>query len=224
MGKELVDEDVDEIAPEGVRKLSGDSTQWARELLRLAALCARPDKGVWPGLVQQQLQKIETDKRWPRVRDELGHARDYLLAELTLRRTRQEGGLVRVAEAVAAAGAGNGEGETPAPPAGVDERKAGAPDGPFEPNGFRFRGVPVRFGRAALQLWLIRALWDGANACPREAQPIQTVIDAVWGEKNDTGDGAFRQLCTDTRTKLESANCPLTIRAEQGKVWLEARQ
>jgi hypothetical protein len=94
------------------------------------------------------------------------------------------------------------------------------PDGPFDPDGFRFSGVPVRFGRAAKQFELVRSLWDRENCCPTAPRPVEDVIEAVYGESHETSDPAFRQLCTDTRRRFQAANCPVDVRSVQGKVQL----
>jgi hypothetical protein len=94
------------------------------------------------------------------------------------------------------------------------------PDGPFEPDGFRFRGIEVRFGRAGKQLLLVLALWDAAQRCPRLPREIEHVMTEVYGEDHDTSDPAFRQLCSDTRRRLEAANLALAVNYVQGKVWL----
>jgi hypothetical protein len=95
------------------------------------------------------------------------------------------------------------------------------PDGPFDADGFRYRGVEVRFGRAALRYKFICALWDSEHNRPRPARPIQEVIDEVWGHDNDTSDSAFRQLCSGTRVSLQKVHFPLTIpEIVQGKVQL----
>jgi hypothetical protein len=94
------------------------------------------------------------------------------------------------------------------------------PDGPFEADGFRFFGVEVRFGRAALQRRLVLALWDAENNRPTDPRPIEDVLAEVWGEEHDTTDSAFRQLCTDTRTRFQKENCPLDIKPLLGTVQL----
>jgi hypothetical protein len=109
----------------------------------------------------------------------------------------------------------------------IQEREAPAdpprPDGPFDPDGFNYSGVPVRFGRAGKQRALVLSLWDGKRRCPRDARKIEDVITDVWGEGNDTSDGTFRQLCHEIRGRFESAGCPLGIEILQGKVRLAPR-
>jgi hypothetical protein len=100
--------------------------------------------------------------------------------------------------------------------------QAHEPDGPFEADGFRFQGAEVHFRRAAKQFSLILALWDSANHCPHPARPVEDVITDVYGENNDTGDTAFRQLCFDTRRRLEAEHFPLTINTLQGKASLKS--
>ncbi|HVS40589.1 MAG TPA: hypothetical protein VMS17_33850 [Gemmataceae bacterium] len=97
---------------------------------------------------------------------------------------------------------------------------AALPDGAFGTDGFRYRMVEVRFGRAAKQRALVLALWDEKNHRPRDPRPVQDVLDAVYGEDHDTDDAAFRQLCTDTRTRFEKSAMPLTIQTLQGRVQL----
>jgi hypothetical protein len=104
-------------------------------------------------------------------------------------------------------------GQAPAPP----------PDGPFEPDGFRYRGTEVPFGRAAKQRGLVLALWDRKKRRPRPARPIDDVITDVYGEGNDTSEAAFRQLCCEAQKKLDAANVPLRIQNLQGKVLLTER-
>jgi hypothetical protein len=97
---------------------------------------------------------------------------------------------------------------------------ADKPDGPFDIDGFRFAGVAVRFGRAALQYRLMLALWDAKMKQLTLPRDIQDVIVEVWGDDNEIEDSTFRQLCSDTRRRLQAANCPLTIRVMEGKVQL----
>jgi hypothetical protein len=97
------------------------------------------------------------------------------------------------------------------------------PDGPFDPDGFRYRGTEVRFGRAGKQRGLVLALWDQKERRPRPARPIQDVITEVYGENNDTSGPAFRQLCSDAQKKLNADNVPLKIESLQGKVQLTPR-
>lgn len=92
------------------------------------------------------------------------------------------------------------------------------PDGPFDADGFRFDGVEVRFGRAILRYRLILALWNQACSTPASPRPIEEVLIEVYGENNEIEDAAFRQLCSDTRGKLEANHFPLTILTVQGKV------
>jgi hypothetical protein len=94
------------------------------------------------------------------------------------------------------------------------------PNGPFAPNGFQYAGIKVRFGRASKQYGLVRALWDDQKNAPYEPRPVGDVIDTVWGEENDTEDSTFRQLCSDTRRRLQAANCPLDITQVNGTVQL----
>jgi hypothetical protein len=89
------------------------------------------------------------------------------------------------------------------------------PDGPFPPDGFRYEGITVRFKRAARQYQLVSSLWTEPLFASRL---IQEVIDEVYGDENDTSEAAFRQLCSDTRRKLETANCPITIETLNGSI------
>ena len=93
----------------------------------------------------------------------------------------------------------------------TDTTETDKPDGPFDRDGFRFRGVDVRFGRAANQYRLMLAFWDTEQGQIRSPQDVNDLIVAVYGEDHDTTDEAFRQLCSDTRRRLESSNIPLTI-------------
>src|SRR5262249_937178 len=103
----------------------------------------------------------------------------------------------------------------PAAPTASNEPE---PPGPFRTAGLRYRGTPVRFGRAAKQRSLVLALWDTSKRCPHPARPIEDVLSEVYGEVNETEDSTFRQLCTDTRSRLDCHNCPLTIESLQGTV------
>ncbi len=109
-------------------------------------------------------------------------------------------------------GAGQGEGGEPPPING--------PDGPFGADGFRLKGVEVRFGRATLQYRLVLALWDGKKKRVRPPRPILDVMAEVWGHDHETEDATFRQLCGDARRRLEAQNFPLTIQQIAGKVQL----
>jgi hypothetical protein len=70
---------------------------------------------------------------------------------------------------------------------------------------------------------LVLALWDEEKRCPHPARPIQNVLDEVYGHDNEATEEAFRQLCSDTRSKLEEANLPLTIENLQGTTRLIQR-
>ena len=108
------------------------------------------------------------------------------------------------------------------PPTGTTGGEPLAPDGLFDPDVFRFAGIEVRFGRAVLRYRLLGALWDVGQARPRPARLIEDVIDEVY-DGEEIPDTRFRQLCSDTRTHLEIANCPLTIPPPvQGRIQLSA--
>jgi hypothetical protein len=94
------------------------------------------------------------------------------------------------------------------------------PDGPFEIDGFRFRGIEVRFGRAALQQRLALALWDAENQRPSLPRPVEDVMSEVYGQDHATEDNTFRQLCSDTRRRFEAANLSLTLENLQGMLGL----
>src|SRR5262249_31943536 len=94
------------------------------------------------------------------------------------------------------------------------------PDGPFGIDGFRYKNVEVRFGRAAKQRSLVLALWDDANSRPRDARPIEEVLTDVYGQDHETEDAAFRQLRAEARRRFESSALPLPIETTQGKVQL----
>lgn len=111
-------------------------------------------------------------------------------------------------------GTSQGEGENPKP----DYK----PDGPYAPDGFRFAGVEVKFGRAGKQYRLVMALWDAKKKRPAPPRPLQDVIAEVWGEDNDTEDPAFRKLCSDVRARLQQANCPLDVVYVNGMVQVKA--
>jgi hypothetical protein len=106
---------------------------------------------------------------------------------------------------------------------GSAERQPHLPDGPFDTDGFRYQTVEVRFGRAVKQRSLVLALWDQVNQRPREARPLENILDEVYGEGHDTEDATFRQLCVDTRSRFEKAAMPLTITTMQGQVQLTPR-
>jgi len=112
----------------------------------------------------------------------------------------------------------------PPPAVPASEKAEGGPsadtDGPFDADGFRFAGVTVRFGRAPKRYALILALWDRERRTPTDPRAVQDVIDAVYGNENDTNDTTFRQLCSDTRTNLQKTNCPLDIRLLNGTIQL----
>ena len=97
------------------------------------------------------------------------------------------------------------------------------PDGPFGTDGFRFRGVEVRFRRAALPRKLVLALWDEKNRRPQDARQVEDVLSQVYGEAHQTEDATFRQLCTDTRGRFQAVNMALDIECLQGKVQLIPR-
>ncbi len=120
--------------------------------------------------------------------------------------------LESVREIEAALVAQQGEGES-----------ATKPDGPFDADGFRFRGAEVRFPRAVKRYRLVMSLWDAKKKQLAEPRPIEDVISEVWGEENETSDSAFRQLCADTRRDFEAENCPLGIQQTNGKVQLLPR-
>lgn len=107
-----------------------------------------------------------------------------------------------------------------APPAAERGEGGKMPDGPFDADGFRFGGVEVRFGRAAKQYCLVVALWDATKNRLSDPRSVEDVISIVWGNDNNTEDSAFRQLCADTRRRLQTANCPLNISVMNGKVQL----
>jgi hypothetical protein len=113
--------------------------------------------------------------------------------------------------------AGQAAEPAPAEATAVEEQ---APDGFFGTDGFRFRGGEVRFGRAALQQRLVRALWDAAAGRPRPARLAVNVLTEVYGEEHQTSDAAFRQLLSDTRRRLETAHLPLTLEYLQERVSL----
>lgn len=94
------------------------------------------------------------------------------------------------------------------------------PDGPSGVDRFWYCGVGVQFGRASKQRDLVLALWDTENSKPTPPRPVEDVITEVYGDDNDTNDCAWRQLCSDTRRRLQAANCPLEIRHGQGQVQL----
>jgi hypothetical protein len=100
------------------------------------------------------------------------------------------------------------------------ESKPPEPDGPFDSDGFSFSGVEVRFGRATRQYRLVLALWDGKINQPALPRLVNEVITELWGEGNETKDSTFRQLCTDTRRRFQTAHCPLNIQLRNGKVQL----
>jgi hypothetical protein len=97
------------------------------------------------------------------------------------------------------------------------------PDGPFGADGFQYRGVEGRFGRAAKRKALVLALWDEKTHQPLAARPVQDVLDEVYGEDQDTDDATFRQLCADTRGWLRASRMPLNIVTLQGQVQLTPR-
>ncbi|VTU01338.1 unnamed protein product [Gemmataceae bacterium] len=103
---------------------------------------------------------------------------------------------------------------------GAEPKPKYKPDGPFGADGFRFAGVEVRFGRAALQRRLVLALWDVVMNQPHPPRAAEDVMAEVWGDGHDTDDATFRQLCSDTRSRFQRANCPLDIKSVLGRVAL----
>lgn len=93
-------------------------------------------------------------------------------------------------------------------------------DGLFDGTAVRLGGVVVQFGRAALQLRLVQALWDDSENQPSPARELESVLSEVYGENHQTEDSTFRQLCSDTRRRLATANCSFTILHEAGTVRL----
>jgi hypothetical protein len=120
-----------------------------------------------------------------------------------------------------AAGTSIGDGPAADSTAAADDLPR--PDGPFDADGFRYRGTEVWFGRAGKQRALMLALWDQKKRRPQPARPIQDVITEVYGAENDTSDPAFRQLCSDAQKKLDAADVSLKIESLQGKVQLTPR-
>jgi hypothetical protein len=114
-----------------------------------------------------------------------------------------------------------GAGATASPP-GAPQADS-LPDGPFDPNGFRYGGFEMSFGRAGKQQALVLALWDRKKRRPQPPRPVEDVITAVYGEDNDTEDVTFRQLCSDVQRRLDTGHLPLRVRTGVGKVWLEPR-
>jgi hypothetical protein len=96
------------------------------------------------------------------------------------------------------------------------------PDGPCDPNGFRFRGAELAWGKATLRKKLTLALWDRESRRPRPPRPTQEVIEEVYGDDEDTSEPTFRALISDTRGMYQKAQLALDIKNEQGKVWLVA--
>ena len=91
--------------------------------------------------------------------------------------------------------------------------KGKLPDGPFDPDGFHFKGKTVRFGKAFKPRRLLLALWDAKKKRPTRPQEIEKVIGKVWGHDSDTTDGAFRSMCSSLRTHLQKSQCPLDIKS-----------
>jgi hypothetical protein len=97
------------------------------------------------------------------------------------------------------------------------------PDGPCDPNGFRFRGAQLSWGKATLRKKLTLALWDREGRRPRPPRPTQEVIEEVYGADEDTTESTFRALISDTRGMYQKAGLPLDIKNEQGQIWLVVR-
>lgn len=95
-------------------------------------------------------------------------------------------------------------------------------NGPVEPNGFRFRGKELAWGKSGLRKKLVNALWDVPNRRPRSPRGTQEVIFEVYGADEDTSESTFRGLISDTRGTFQKAALALNIKNEQGKIWLEA--
>ncbi len=98
--------------------------------------------------------------------------------------------------------------------------KLAKPDGPFDGDGFLFDGIEVRFGKANKQRQLIFALWDFKNHRVASPQNVVDVIAKVYGEDNEVEDATLRQLCSDTRKRFQTANCPIDIKLMNGTIQL----
>jgi hypothetical protein len=64
------------------------------------------------------------------------------------------------------------------------------------------------------------ALWDIKKKRPTPPRQIEVVMSKVWGREHETEDSTFRQLCADTRRRLQAANCACDIRQLNGTVKL----
>jgi hypothetical protein len=108
------------------------------------------------------------------------------------------------------------------PPSAKDANDRTRYDGPFEPNGFRFRGAELTWGKSRLRKKLTLALWDESARKPRSPRSTQEVIEAVYGDDEETDESTFRGLISDTRGAYQRAQLALNIRNESGKIWLES--
>jgi len=94
------------------------------------------------------------------------------------------------------------------------------PDGPFEPNGFRFRGSEVDWGKSVLRKKLTLALWDEKNRRVGPPRKTQEVIEEVYGSDEETPESTFRGLISDTRGTYQKWQVPLDIKNVHGQIWL----
>ncbi len=96
---------------------------------------------------------------------------------------------------------------------GQVESQAGEqpPDGPFEPDGFRFGTAVVRFGGAAKEYRVLKALWDKDKQRPFETRTVEDVMCEVYGEDHDTDEKTFRKMVSTVRGRLATEHFPLAI-------------
>lgn len=97
------------------------------------------------------------------------------------------------------------------------------PDGPFDPNGFRWRKKDVLFGKAALPRELVYHLWKiGGGRLPASSK-VGDVISAVWGKDRDSKsyEARLTTLLAGVRDRLLTIG--LTVRTEAGTVVMEQR-
>src|SRR5439155_8206169 len=155
------------------------------DLSFLTKLARHPD--ALAKLPPQGLEKIRS--QWEVVRSDLAETFPAFSTLVLTGFIRKEAAQATEQKAAAEAKAASGGGQLPPQPS------APLPDGPFGTDGFRYRSVEVRFGRAAKRKSLVLALWDEKNHQPRAARPVQDVLNEVYGEDHDTDDATFRQLC-----------------------------
>ena len=92
-----------------------------------------------------------------------------------------------------------------------NEAQTKLPNGPYGPDGFRYLGKEVRFGRASYQYRLLLAFWDAGHSRVIPCREVEDVINDVYGHDSETSDEAFRKMCSSTNQRLERDSISLRI-------------